>query len=142
MGGGGEAPHADRQTVSSLHAHHKIFGENLAAIRMHKAAIKLMKSVYTGMSILELGKLLMYKFYYDHLKQLYGDKSELLYTETDFLLPQKETGSVYKDMKQHQDLFDTSDYLRGGLSPFEDVLNIIGRRRVRASRRPRVQPRR
>ena len=44
---------------------HKIFENNLAAIRKRKLALKLNKPAYIGIFILELSKVLMYKFDYD-----------------------------------------------------------------------------
>ena len=44
---------------------HKIFGNNLAAIRKSKLAIKLNKPACIGMCILELSKVLMYEFDYN-----------------------------------------------------------------------------
>ncbi len=52
----------------------------------------------------------MYDFYYNHIKQEYGQKASLLYTDTDSLLVEIETEDVYKDMSQHADYYDTSDY--------------------------------
>ena len=51
-----------------LYAYHTIFNPNLVRIQMYKDSIKLMKPVYTGMCILDLGKTLMYDFYYSYLK--------------------------------------------------------------------------
>ena len=48
---------------------HKIFDNNLVAIRKSKLALKLNKSAYIGMCILELSKVLMYKFHYDHINK-------------------------------------------------------------------------
>ena len=52
----------------------------------------------------------MYDFYYNHLKNIYGDKCELLYTDTDSLLLEIFTNDVYSDMKQNSMYYDTSDY--------------------------------
>ena len=41
------------------------------------------KPIYLGACILEISKLHMYQFWYDHLKVLYNDKIELVYTDTD-----------------------------------------------------------
>ena len=68
------------------------------------------KPVYTGMTILDNSKILMYDFFYNHLKKQYGPKCELLYTDTDNLLLEIETDDVYKDMEANKHLYDTSDY--------------------------------
>jgi len=50
----------------------KIFDDNLAALHMYKTSLYLNRPTYVGMSILDLSKLLMYDFYYNHIKQEYG----------------------------------------------------------------------
>ena len=52
----------------------------------------------------------MYDLYYNELKAQYGERCQLLYTDTDSLLFEIETEDVYKDMAQNQTLYDTSDY--------------------------------
>ena len=46
----------------------KFFPENLLAIERKKTEILMNKSLYLGLSILELNKILMYKFWYDYVK--------------------------------------------------------------------------
>ena len=41
------------------------------------------KPVYLGLSILELGKILMYEYWYYYVKPKYGEKSKLSYIDTD-----------------------------------------------------------
>ena len=43
---------------------HKIFDNDLVAIRKNKVTLTLNKSAYIGMCILELSKVLMYEFHY------------------------------------------------------------------------------
>ena len=52
----------------------------------------------------------MYDFYYNYLKARYGQNCELIYTDTDSLLLNIQTEDVYKDMKEHSWLYDTSNY--------------------------------
>ena len=53
---------------------HKILDNNLVAIHRSKVTLKLNKSAYIGMCILELSKILMYKFHYDYIKNKYYSK--------------------------------------------------------------------
>ena len=41
------------------------------------------KAVYLGMSILDISKTLMYKFWYDYITPKYEDRSKLCYADTD-----------------------------------------------------------
>ena len=96
--------------ASPLHSRFVIFSNDLVGIGMHKSKLLLNKPVYTGMTILDNSKILMYDFFYNELKEQYGPKCELLYTDTDSLLVEIETDDVYKDIEKNKDLYDTSDY--------------------------------
>ena len=87
-----------------------LFSNSMAGIHMHKRRLVLNKPVYTGMTILENSKILMYEFYYTHLKARYGPRCELIYTDTDSLLLQIQTDDVYKDMAAYEWHYDTSNY--------------------------------
>ena len=54
----------------------------------------------------------MYDFWYNHIKAEYGNKANLLYTDTDSLLFQVETKDVYANMKSNAIQYDFSDYPR------------------------------
>ena len=87
-----------------------IFGNDMAGIHMHKTKLVLNKLVYTGMTILENSKILMYDFFYNRLKAKYGHKCRLVYTDTDSLILDIQTEDVYKDMQQESWAYDTSNY--------------------------------
>ena len=87
-----------------------IFGNDMAGIHMRKTKLVLNKPVYTGMTILENSKILMYNFFYNHLKARYGQKCGLVYTDTDSLILDIQTEDVYKDMQEHSWMYDTSNY--------------------------------
>ena len=89
----------------------KIFSENLVSVHMKKTSLTMVKPVYLGMCILDLSKTIMYDFYYNYLKQKYGDKVKLLFSDTDSLMCEIETEDFYKDISGDvKDRFDTSDY--------------------------------
>ena len=52
---------------------HKIFDNDLVAIRKNKVTLTLNKPASIGISILELSKVLMYEFHYDYIKNKYGN---------------------------------------------------------------------
>ena len=60
---------------------HKTFDNDLVAIRKKKVTLTLNKPAYIVMSILELSKVLMYKFHYDYIKNKYSNNSRLLFTD-------------------------------------------------------------
>ena len=96
--------------ASPLYSRHVLFSNDLAGVDMRKTKLLLNKPVYTGRTILDNSKILMYDFFYNHLKKQYGSKCELLYTDTDSLLLEIETDDVYKDMETNKNEYDTSDY--------------------------------
>ena len=69
------------------------------------------KPIYMGAVILETSKLHIYEFWYDHLKQKYGNKIQLIYTDTDSFVIEVETDDIYKDMYEDGHLYDFNDYL-------------------------------
>ena len=83
---------AEKLSAKSNSNHCNIFSEDLVAIHMKKFN----KPVYLGMCILDLSKTLMYDFHYNYIKQKYGDKAILLFTDTD--------GFMYK--------IQTEDFIR------------------------------
>ena len=89
----------------------KIFSENLVSVHMKKTSLTMIKPVYLGMCILDLSKTIMYDFYYNYIKQKYGDKAKLLFSDTDSLMSEIQTEDFYKDISGDvKDRFDTSDY--------------------------------
>ena len=46
----------------------KCFSENLLATEMKKTRVRMNKSLYLGISILDISKTLMYEFWYDYIK--------------------------------------------------------------------------
>ena len=89
----------------------KRFSENLLAIEMKKTKVKMNKPVYLGMSILDISKTLMYKFWYDYFKPKYGDKAKLCYTDTDSFIIHTITEDFFEDIAGDvKKWFDTSNY--------------------------------
>ena len=62
------------------------------------------------MCILELSKVLMYKFYYDYIKNKYGNNSRLLFTNNDSLMYEIKTADVNEDFSNDKEMFDFSNH--------------------------------
>ena len=63
------------------------------------------------MCILQLSKVLIYKFHYDYIKNKYGSKSKLLFTNTDCLMYEIKIEDVYEDFSSNKEMYDFSIYL-------------------------------
>ena len=69
------------------------------------------RPVYLGLSILELGKMLMFEFWYDYAKPKYDEKAKLFYMDSDSFIVYTKTDHIYKDITEHVETrFDTSNY--------------------------------
>ena len=89
----------------------KWFSENLLAIEMKKAKVKMKKPIYLGLSILEISKTFMYEFLYDYMKPKYGDNVKLCYMDTDSFIMHIKTEDFYEDIANDvEKRFDTSIY--------------------------------
>ena len=63
----------------------KYFSENLMAAEMKKTKVKMNKSIYLGLLILDISISLMYEFWYDCTKPKYQCKAKLSYKDTEKL---------------------------------------------------------
>ena len=89
----------------------KCFSENLVAIEMKKTKVKINKSIYLGLSILEISKILMHQFWYDYMKPKYVDNVKLCYMDTDSFIMHIKAEDFYKDIANDvEKRFDTSNY--------------------------------
>ena len=61
----------------------KFFTENFLAVKPRKTKVLMNKTVYLGLSILDLSKTVMYEFLYDYVKPKHGENTKLCYMDTD-----------------------------------------------------------
>ena len=102
----------------------KRFSENLLAIEMKKTKVKMNKPVYLGMSILDISKTLMYKFWYDYIKPKYEDRAKLCYTDTDSFIIHIVTEDLFEDNAGDvKKWFDTSNYDENDKRPLPIGMN-------------------
>ena len=107
-----------------------IFDENLIACHMKKTEVYFNKPIYVGQVILDLSKTLMFDFHYNYIKNKYGNKTELLFTDTDSLMYLIQTDDFYQDInKDVKKKFDTSDYPENHPSGIKSGVNkkVIGK---------------
>ena len=82
----------------------------IVVIQKSKVSSKLSKPAYIRMCILELSKVLIYKFHYDHIKKKYDSKSKLLFPGIDSLKYKIKTEDIYEDFSSNEEIFDLSNY--------------------------------
>jgi hypothetical protein len=99
-----------RLVADPAYISHKIFSDDLAAVHSVKSTLKPNRLIYVGQAVLDISKYRMYDFWYNHLKRLYSEKAQLLYTDSDSLLYKVETENVYGDMRRLAEEYDFSDY--------------------------------
>jgi len=79
-----------------------IINEDLVMVQLARKKILQNKPLYTGFVVLELSKVLMYDFHYNHIQGQYGaDRARLLFTDTDSLCYQIETDDLYEDITKN-----------------------------------------
>ena len=90
----------------------KLIDDNLAIIEMKKVKVKMNKSIYLGLSILDISKITMYEFWYDFMKSKYGNRAKLCYMDTDSFIINIKTEYFYEDISENvMERFDTSNYI-------------------------------
>ena len=114
--------------VSELNYHTmKLTDDNLAIIEMRKVKVKMNKSIYLGLSILDISKITMYEFWYDYVKSKYEDRARLCYMDTDSFVINTRTKDFYKDIAENiKERFDTSNYIYDRPLPMGVNKKVIG----------------
>jgi len=93
----------------------KIINDDLVMVHMKKMRITLNKPIYTGFAILDLSKVIMYDFHYNHIIDKLGHENvKLLFTDTDSLcyhitVP-KGKPNLYQFMDAFKADYDTSNF--------------------------------
>ena len=101
--------------------------KDLSIIEMNKTKVKMNKSIYLGLSILDISKILMYEFWYDYMKPKYGDNVKLCYMDTDSFIMSIKTKDFYKDIANDvEKWFDTSNYEVNRPLPTRKNKKVIG----------------
>ena len=82
----------------------KIFHNDLVTTSESKVTITLNKPAYIEMCILDLSKVLNYKFHYDYIKNKYGNNSRLLFTDTDSLMQKIKKQDVFENFSKDKEM--------------------------------------
>jgi hypothetical protein len=94
---------------------------------MSRPKITLNKPIFTGFCVLELSKELTYKFPYDVIKERYGDRSNVLFSDTDSFCLRIQTDDLYEDMSQDLEKYDTSNYDVDNKLYSKQNANVVGK---------------
>ena len=79
---------------------------------MGKTKVVMNKLVYLGQVILDLSKIVMYKFHYNYIKPKYRDNLMLCYMDTDSLVYSIKTKDFYTNIVNDvEERFDVSGYI-------------------------------
>ena len=91
----------------------KCISEDLLIMETKKCEVYMNKPIYLGQAMLDISKRLMYEFWYDYLKPMYGDNIKLCCMVTDSFVIYVKTDDFYKDIGNYIDKwFDTSNYTK------------------------------
>ena len=107
----------------------KFFTEDLLATEMRKVQILMNNHVYLSLSILDLGKTVMYEFWYDYVKPKYGETVKLFYMDTDSFdsIIYVKADDIFKDIAEDfETRFDTLNFELGRQLPKEKNKKVIG----------------
>lgn len=89
----------------------KRINKRLVGVEMKHPQVPLNKPYYVGMSILELSKYHMFDFHYNVMKPIFGNRFNLLYTDTDSLIYEIRSDDVYSELScQASEHFDFSNF--------------------------------
>ena len=105
-----------------------LFGENLMGCEIDQVKVVMNKLVYLSQAILDLSKIVMYKFHYDYMILKYGDNLKLCYKDTDSHAYDIQTEDFYADIADDMhERFDTSGYANDRPLPIGKNKKVNGR---------------
>ena len=105
----------------------RILDNTIAIVQRIPAIVNLTSPICCGFMVLEKSKHVMMEFWYDCLKQRYGDRIELILSDTDSFIYYVQTENAYQDLYDMKDLMDLSGYPSD--SPYYDATNrkVVGK---------------
>jgi hypothetical protein len=100
----------DKQVKRPTYKGKTKIADDLIITNNNKEQIKFDKPIFLGCAILDLSKVLMYRFYYNYIKPKYQDNARLCFMDTDSFFMEIKTQDVYEDIEKDKDRFDLSNY--------------------------------
>ena len=104
----------------------KIFDKNFIAVHKIKTVLILNKPIYVGFCILELIKLLMYKFHYNYVLNTFNT-AKSLFTDTDNLVYEIKDRNVYEQCFKDKESFDFSGYSKDSVYYNSSNKKVLGK---------------
>ncbi|KAK5647058.1 hypothetical protein RI129_005522 [Pyrocoelia pectoralis] len=102
------------------------FSQKLYAVLMNRVSVLYNKPVYVGFTILDISKIVIYRFFYDVLRRHYGNNVSLLYTDTDSLIVEIKTDDLYQHIRDNLHEYDTSNF-KDNLHGVPTTVSMIGK---------------
>ena len=99
---------------SPLTSSYSVVNQNLMIFECIKRKITINRPISIGVSILELSKMIMYAYYFDVLKEAFGSRIKLLYTDTDSFVLELKTDNLLRDLNAISHTLDTSNFIKSG----------------------------
>ena len=79
------------------------------------------------MCIFEMGKVLMYEFHHDYIKNKYGNNSRLLFIDTNSLMYKINTEDICEDFRSDKEMCDFSNYLTKSKYYNDSIELVVGK---------------
>ena len=96
----------------------KHISKDLLIMEMKKRELYMNKPIYLGQAILDISNTLMYEFWYDYIKPMYGDNVKLCYMDTDSFVMMIKTDNFFKDINNDiEKCFDTNNFDKNDTRP-------------------------
>jgi hypothetical protein len=105
----------DNERAKKMLSDHRVtnftrYDDNLVTVERKKTCVTLDRPVYLAAAILELSKLVIFKFFYQVLLPKFGSKITILYSDTDSFILEVCTDDLYADLEDVKEYLDTSNY--------------------------------
>ncbi len=91
----------------------RVLNENIAYVYLSRSNVTLNRHPAVGVTILNLSKEVMYRFYYEYFRPSLGSSLRVNYSDTDSLVLQWDTRDYAGDLEKIKQWMDTSNLPKG-----------------------------